>query len=137
VVRWGTTASIRNELTSLYSALDDGRYLITSDRPTGSRAPGLYDDLVYLGASFAQLVCRHEARLLASGKGVRHLSAENTLAEYEAILARRARFLIERGEACWVDPEQTTFRSTFRGALKLYFLTFSTGHVDQSLREAD
>jgi hypothetical protein len=136
VIKWGTTASIRNEGTSLYSALDDGRYLITSDRPTGSRAPGLYDDLVLWGATFAQLLGRHEERMRASGKKVKELSAEKPLAEYESILERRARLLVERGEACWVDPAQTAFRSTIKGALKLYAQTFSTKHVDRSLSTA-
>jgi hypothetical protein len=133
VVRWGTTASIRNEVTSLYSALNDGRYLVTSDRPTGSRAPGLYDDHVFLRAAFAQLVDRHEARLRAAGDNIRHFTAENPLDEYEAILDRRALFLVEAGDAYWLDSERTAFRSTLKGALKLYLQTFSTKHVDQSL----
>jgi hypothetical protein len=135
-IRWGTTGSIRNEVTSLYSALDDGQYLITSDRPIGSRTPGFYDDQVYLGASFAQLVGRHKERLQASGKNANCLSVENPLAEYEAILERRARFLVERGDAKWVDAGQTAFRSTLRGALRAYTMTLSARHVDQSLRVA-
>jgi hypothetical protein len=121
-------------LTTLYSALDDGLYLITSDRPTGFRTPGLYDDQVYLSATFAQLVQRHEDRLNKSGKKVKRFSEDNLLRDYEAILEHRARFLVEQGDAYWVDPAQTAFRSTVKGALKLYALTFSTKHVDQSLR---
>jgi hypothetical protein len=133
VVRWGTTASIRDQVTSLYSALNDGGYLVTSDRPTGSRAPGLYDDHVFLRATFTQLVNRHEARLRASGKNVRSFIAENPLEDFEAILERRARFLVESGDAYWMDSEQTAYRSTLKGAIKLYLQTFSTEHVDQSL----
>jgi hypothetical protein len=133
VIRWGTTASIRNELTTLYSELQDGCYLVTSDRLTGTRVPGFSDDLVLLRADFDQLVSRHEARLLASGRNVRPLSAENPLAELETIRERRARFLVDRGEAYWVDPAETEFRSTLKGALKLYAQTFSTSHVDRSL----
>ncbi len=136
VIRWGTTGSIRNEATVLYSALDDGRYLVTSDRPTGSRTPGFYDDHVFLSAGFEQLVRRHEERMQASGKKIKRLSVENPLQEYEAILGGRARFLIERGEAKWADAEQTEFRSTLKGALKTYAMTFSTKHVDQSLKTA-
>jgi hypothetical protein len=134
VVVWGTTGSIRNEVTSLYSALDDGRYLITSDRSIGSRTPGLYDDQVYFGATFEQLIRRHEERLHVSGNKIKRLSEEKPLEEYEAILRRRAQLLVERGEAYWADPEQTTFRSTLKGALQTYLLTLSTKHVDQSLK---
>jgi hypothetical protein len=133
VVHWGRTASIRNEKTVLYSQLEDGRYLITSDRPTGARTPGLYDDLVFLGADFEKLLTRHESRLRSSGQRIRHLSPENPLAELEAILEHRARFLVERGDAYWVDPEHTAFRSTLKGALKAYAQTLSLRHVDRSL----
>jgi hypothetical protein len=134
VIRWGTTASIRNEVTLLYSTLEDGGYLVTSDRPTGARTPGFYDDQVYLGATLAQLVRRHEERMRASRKEFKTLSGENLLEQYEEIMARRAQFLIERGEAKWADAGQTAFRSTLKGALKTYARTFSTKHVDQSLR---
>lgn len=134
LVRWGTTASIRNEASVLYSALDDGRYLVTSDRPIGSRTPGFYDEHVFLGASFAQLLRRHQERLRQSSSPVRPLSLENPRAEYEEILTRRARHLVECGEAVWLDAAQTEFRSTFKGAIRTYALTFSTGYIDRSLR---
>ncbi len=133
IVRWGTTARIRNERTALYSELDDGRYLVTSDWFIGDRNPGFQDDLVFPHASFEQLVDRHEARLGASGRNVRLLSAEDPLSEHEALHERRARFLVERGEAYWVDPEQSAIRSTLKGALKTYIRTLSHKHVDQSL----
>jgi hypothetical protein len=136
VVRWGTTGAIRNELTLLHSALGNGRYLVTSDRPAGSRTPGFYDDQVYWMATFSQLVHRHEKRIEASGRKTKSFSMENPLAEYEAILEGRARFLVAQGEAYWFDPEQTAFRSTLKGALRAYSLTFSTQHVDRSLRMA-
>jgi hypothetical protein len=133
VVRWGTTASIRNELTMLFSALKDGRYIVTSDRPTGSRTLGFYDDLVFLGADFEQLVRRHEERLRASGQTINRLSGEDPLAEYDQIQELRARFLVASGDAYWVDPQETEYRSTFKGALKMFAQTFSTHHVDRSL----
>jgi hypothetical protein len=137
VIRWGSTASIRNEATVLFSALEDGRYLVTSDRPSGSRTPGLYDDLVFLKADWDQLVRRHEERVRACRQNIRRLSPENPLAEYEAILERRARFLVEHGDAYWVDQEQTEYRSTLKGALKFYAQSFSTKHVDRSLIAAE
>jgi hypothetical protein len=133
VVRWGTLAKMRTDATLLYSALDDGTYLITSDRITGVRSPGIFHDLVYLDADFSRLVERHEERMLASGRNVKILSGSDPLAELEAIYADRARFLIEQGDAYWADPEQTAFRSTFKGAVKTATAA-STKHVDQSLK---
>jgi hypothetical protein len=136
VVRWGTTGAIRNEACVLYSALEDGRYVVTSSRILGARAPGFYDDLVLLGADFDQLVGRHEQRLRASNQNARQFSPENPLAQYEAILENRARFLIAKGDAYWIDPDQTAFRSTLKGAIKMYALTLSTKHIDRSLSSA-
>jgi hypothetical protein len=133
VVRWGTLAKMRVDATLLYSALDDGTYLITSDRITGMRSPGIFNDLVYLDADFSQLVERHEERMLASGRKVKILAGSDPLAELEAIHADRARFLIEHGNAYWADPEETAFRSTFKGALSIATAA-SPKHVDQSLK---
>ena len=131
VVRFGTTAKLRNEGTALYSALADGRYLVTWDRPSGGRTPGLYDGYMFYRADFAECVARHEERLNAAGNPPGHFSAETPLADYEAILARRASFLIENGQAYWVDPEHTAFRSTVKGALAMWLMTFDTKHIDR------
>jgi hypothetical protein len=133
VFRWGTTAGIRNRGTVLYTELENGRYLVTSDRPTGSRTPGLYDEILYMDADFEQLVDRHEARIRASGQHTKPFSAENALAAFEAIHEARASFLVANGEAYWLDAEHTEFRSTIKGALKAYAQTLSTKHVDRSL----
>ena len=133
VVRWGTTASIRNHVTMLFSALEDGRYIRTSDRSTGDRVPELIDDILMMDADFDQLFHRQEERLRASGQNVRQLDSEGPLTEYHAILEHRARFLVAKGEAYWVDREQTEFRSTLIGAWRFYAQTLSTSHVDRTL----
>jgi hypothetical protein len=133
VVRFGTTASIRNEATMLCSALEDGRYIRTSDRPTGDRVPELIDDILLMDADFDQLCHRQEERLHASGQNIRKLSSEDPLTECHAILEHRARFLVAKGDAYWVNSEQTEFRSSLIGALNLYAQTLSTSHVDRSL----
>jgi hypothetical protein len=132
VLRWGTTAAVRNEATLLYSSLDDGRYIVTSDRVAGTRAPELFDDLVILGVQFDELVVRHEIRVRATGQRVRRFDPANPLAEFHAIQERRAQFLVDRGEAYFTDPEETAIRSTFKGALKLYSQSFSVQHVERT-----
>ncbi len=131
--RWGTTAGIRNRGTVLYTELENGRYLVTSDRPIGSRTPGLYDEILYMDADFDQLFDRHKARIGAAGQGSKPFAAENPLAAFEGIHKARARFMVASGDAYWVDAEQTEFRSTVKGALKAYAQTLSTKHVDRSL----
>ncbi len=133
VFRWGTTAGIRNRGTVFYTELENGRYLVTSDRPIGSRTPGLYDEILYMDADFDQLVGRHQARIRASGQHAKPLSAENPLAAFEGIHEARARFMVASGDAYWVDAEHTEIRSTVKGALKAYAQSLSTKHVDRSL----
>jgi hypothetical protein len=133
IVRWGTTASIGNHVTMLFSAFEDGGYIRTSDRSTGGRVPELIDDVLMMDADFDDLFHRQEERLRASGQNIRQLSAEGPLAEYHAILECQARFLVAKGDAYWVNPEQTEYRSTPSGALKLYTQTLSTSHVDRTL----
>ena len=48
-VGWGTIASLNADKTILYSALDDGRFLVTSAKPTGAETPGLYENVVVMG----------------------------------------------------------------------------------------
>jgi hypothetical protein len=133
VFRWGTTAGIRNRGTVLYTELENARFLVTSDRPTGSRTPGLYDEILYMDADFDQLFGRHEARIEGSGQHTKPFAAENPLTAFEGIHEARARFMVASGDAYWVDAENTEFRSTVKGALKAYAQSLSTKHVDRSL----
>lgn len=119
VFRWGKTASIRNEATVLYSGLGDSRYLITSDRPSGARTPGFYDDMVCPDATFDELVIRHEERLRDACREGMRFSREDPLADFEVILAERARFLVANGNAYWVDPGKTEFAQRSRVRFEL------------------
>jgi hypothetical protein len=122
-VGWGTIAALNASRTILYTALDDGRYLVTSDKPTGAETPGLYEDMVVLGADFEHLARRHEERLRDSGRRAVPFEAEEALTDYEANMERRARFLVENGDAYFVDPSQSAIRSTIKGALKAFART--------------
>jgi hypothetical protein len=133
-IRWGSTASIRDRITLLYSFFEDGRYLVTSDRISGTRVRGFSFDLVLQRASFEQLLERHEGRLCDCLDQIRDLAPENPLAEFEALLQAKARFLIQKGDAYWTDPAETEYRSTLRGAFKMYVQTFSAPEVDRDFR---
>lgn len=124
VVVWGTLARIDVSKTVLYSAFDDGRYLISASKFTGTETPGLYELAYFLGADFAYLLRRHDERLAASGRRVRPFPAGDGLAALEAIVARRSHFLVESGDAYFVDPEGSVISSTFKGASKLVLGSF-------------
>ncbi len=133
VIRWGTIASLRTNATLLYSLFEDGTILLTSDRPIGSRIPGLQNDLVYQSANFDQLFRRHQLRLEESNKKILLLSQKDLLIALDRVLDRKVQYLFEHGEARWADKDQSSYKSTVKGAIKIYAQTFSTKHVDQSL----
>ncbi len=127
VVTWGTVASINAEKVVLYSALDDGKFLVTSAKPTGADTPGLYENRVVLGADFGRLAGRHEERLRDCGRGALPFRSGDALTDYNAILERRARFLVGQGDALFTGPDQAAIRSTLKGALKAYLATLRVG----------
>jgi hypothetical protein len=113
----------------LYSRLDDGSYLVTSDKPTGAEAPGYYDNEIVMGADFDRLLARHEARLEETGRVTIPFRGDDALANYEAIIAGRLESLVGSGEAYYIDPERTTIRSTLKGALLNYLRTLTPKKV--------
>ena len=135
VVRWGTTGAIRNEACVLYSVLEDGRYLVTSARPTGARAPGF----TTMSCSWVRLrPARRPPRAAATGlqpKCQAILAGESSRAiridprEPSTVLDRKRRRVLDRSRADRVPLNP-------QGALKMYALTFSTKHVDRSLSSA-
>jgi hypothetical protein len=133
VIRWGTIASLRTNATLLYSLFEDGRILLTSDRPVGSRIPDIQDDLVYNSANFNQLYRRHQLRLEESSKKLVLMQRDDLLVGLNQILDRKVHYLFEHREARWADEDKSSYKSTLKGAIKIYAQTFSTKHVDQSL----
>jgi hypothetical protein len=125
LISWGTVAKITADKTMLISDLGDGRVLITSDGFAGNEAPGFDEPRVLPGADFERLAGRHSERLRLSGGPARPFESEDALAILDQILERRARFLVDRGDAYYVDAGgRPGFRSTLKGALKLYGRTF-------------
>jgi len=115
---WGTLARIGVGKTILYSRTDDGKILVTSDKLTGDDTPGLYETAVLQGASFEELLARHERRLGGPGRAAVPFDGDDALAHFTAIVAARHRFLVGRRDEYFIDPEETAVRSTLKGACK-------------------
>jgi hypothetical protein len=124
VVTWGTVARIKVDKTILYTPTDDGRYLVTSDKPTGVQAPWIFEDEIVLNADFDGLVAAHTRRHRESGRPARPFSEPDALADYRGLRTRLIQSYVDRGEAYYVDPDRSAVRSTLKGALMAFARTW-------------
>lgn len=104
--------------TSLRTRLEDGRILESSDNPGLSDMGGTIDKAVLINAGLKELLGFHLQRIVQSGSPALLFKSESLLEEYEQIDMERGRRMVELGLARWADPEQTSVRMTFRGAVK-------------------
>lgn len=104
--------------TSLRTRLEDGRILESSDNPGLSDMGGTIDKAVLINAGLKELMGFHLQRIVNSGSPALLFKSESLLEEYEQIDIERGRRMVELGLARWADPEQTSVRMTFRGAVK-------------------
>jgi hypothetical protein len=126
VVIWGTTVKINLDKTILYTPIDGGRFLVTSDKITGVQAPWIFEDELFLGADFDRLVEEHCRRLREAGGPARPFSGPDGLADYRAIRTRLIQSFVDRGEAYYLGPDRDVVRSTLKGAFLAFFRTFKT-----------
>jgi hypothetical protein len=105
LIGWGTIAGLNASKTRLDSRLGDGRHLVTCDKPLGSDVPGLAELLIVLDAPLSLRVRRHVERHAGLDVATLPFVETDTLSGYEAILTRRARVQVERGDARTPMPD--------------------------------
>lgn len=120
----GKLAGLPAKQTWLYSWLDDGTVLVTTDEFDEGDQSGLYRFKRVVNAAFGELLAAHRKRLdAAPAEPV--LFAEPVGADaVMAIQRERAERLVARGRARWVGPPGTTWRFSVRGALFVWISFF-------------
>ncbi len=119
---------------SLYSQLDGGRYLQTTDMTGENDLSGLTDLQIWPQLSFAKLVDRHFARLQHLGCSPAPFS-DSPMRDVLTIRLRRAEKLVEQGDARFVDDDRMVWTFTLKGALRFYFVTVWLQTARRGLRK--
>jgi hypothetical protein len=112
----GTVSGLRSKQTFLFSPLNDGTYLCTTDNIGESDPSGLFRYKRHWNGLFAGLWKIHQNRL-ANAQFMTAKFRESV--PFEALTAvhdRRTQLMIEKGLARYVDADQVCWRHSFLGA---------------------
>lgn len=105
--------------TQLISKLTDGSYLITSDDPL--LAPTSLERFkLLIKADFAELLELHRSRLSEQQSEPQAFLDDSPLAVFSEKEKRTADWLEAHGHIRCIEPSGTTWRFTFKGALRMF-----------------
>ena len=133
-VSCGSIGGMRNACVNLYSQLEDGHYLQTTDMTGENDLSGLTDLQIWPTLSFPKLVERHGRRLRKlDSPGVPY--SDTPLRDLLSMRVRRTERLVERGDAHFVDEEKNVWKLTFKGAVRYYFVVVWWQTMRRGLRK--
>jgi hypothetical protein len=119
-VSCGTIGRLPNARVDLFTQLDDGRCLQSTDMKGETDFSGLTDLQIWPHYQFAKLVERHFARI--KDQGYTPVPFSNTpLRDLLAFRLRRAERLVDQGDAWFIDDNKMIWKYTLKGALTFYF----------------
>jgi hypothetical protein len=113
----GSAAGAKLHKTLLRTRLSNGSILETCDMSGISDPTGMLSQATLMNAGIVELSEFHAQRLVTSGASAVPFNLANALSEYENIDRERGARWVQQGLAKWVDPQQTSIRMTFRGAM--------------------
>lgn len=138
VVAGGKVAGMRYRKTLLFSRLRTGRTLLTIDDLTVSDLSGTRETKLVMRADFLELAKVHATRLRLVSDLVAPFAPENILQQLNEMEASRVQRIVAQGYGRYLDPGQSTWRHTVRGAWGTSFAGFTRGiqeAEDQSDRQ--
>ncbi|MGA2440875.1 MAG: hypothetical protein ABSH08_07940 [Tepidisphaeraceae bacterium] len=123
----GTVSRLRSKQTFLFSQLNDGTYLCTTDNIGESDPSRLLRFKRHWNGLFADLWRLHQKRLINQGFAVTAFRQSVPFDLLTDIYGRRTQAMIEKGLGRYVDADQAYWRHTFLGALHIcggFFVQF-------------
>ncbi|MCK4850947.1 MAG: hypothetical protein KAT11_06340 [Phycisphaerae bacterium] len=114
----GRIAKMPTAQTWLYSRLDNGRFLITSDRFGDEDLSGLSKTRYVWKGSLSQLLKKHRAMLEASELAVQPFTEETAADALEAMRREQTDRSVQLGRVRWLDDEHSQWRYTLTGGLR-------------------
>jgi len=125
----GSLAGMAVDGNWLFTRLSNGRCLVSVDDLRGSEydLTGLSDEAIHPGVSLRELLDRHRARIAAAEAPPLPYGDRDPTSEHRAFLTHRVQSLVQRGFAAWLDPSQSAWRYTAKGALLGTIRSYSAG----------
>ena len=120
LVSSGTVAKIPVNSVSMRSRTGDGQVLFTTNHTGIQDISGIEDQQTWPDLKFKELAKKHRRRL--KDVEVEPFPAKHPEEVYFEILRHKAKALVARGYARYVDVDNSVWRYTLKGALVYYFL---------------
>lgn len=136
VIAGGKVARTRYRKTLLFSRRRDGTTLLTIDDHTIFDLSETRETKVVLRANFEELARVHSARVRVVGDSVEPFVREKVLQQMNQMEAERVQRLVALGYGRYLDPQQSCWRHTFRGAWRITFMGFLRG-IQQAEDQSD
>jgi len=115
----GTVSGLRSKQTFLYSPLNDGTYLCTTDNIGESDPSGMYRFKRVWNGLFSSLSKVHQNRLQNAGATVTKFRETSPFTALDELCNRRIELMVNKGLAHYIDPDQVCWRHSFLGALHI------------------
>ena len=121
MVGGGKLCGINFKTTYLFSKTIGGPVILTCDQSGESDLSGLIEKKVLWNADLEELVNLHKTRLQSCVHRLEAFDSSSPLMEYESILRRKARILVDYDLAKYLGPTENAWRYTLKGAILSYF----------------
>jgi hypothetical protein len=113
----GTVSGLKSRQTFLFTPLNDGTYLCTTDNIGESDPSGLFRFKRYWNGLFPNLWALHQKRLAKAGPAAMKFREPNAFDAVTEIWDRRCQLMVEKGLARYIDAEKQCWRHSFLGAI--------------------
>jgi hypothetical protein len=114
----GTVLRMPTRQTWLFTPLNDGRVMVTTDQNDEGDPSGLYITRRLKDADFPALLTLHRRRLEGLGLGrVRPFTEPSALEALLALYARRVDQMVRADRARYVDMERSRWKHTWKGGV--------------------
>jgi hypothetical protein len=125
----GSIAGLAVEGNWLFTRLSDGTCLVSLDDLRGSEhdLTGLSKEAVHPGLDLRVLLERHRRRVAAAPALPLPYRADDPTSDHREFVTRRIETLVRGGHAAWIDPAQSAWRYTVKGALLGTLRSYLTG----------
>jgi hypothetical protein len=115
----GKLAHVNCKKTVVCSRVSDNRYVVTTDEFGEAELSDVVDKKALLNADLYELAVYHQRRLAQSDMNPIPFSGETVCDAFGEMEAQCTHRLVEMGYARFIDPEQTRWRYSLKGAWKI------------------